>query len=67
MDITYLKANEIAKKCQHQQNLFCLVRHTYRDCDRPMCCGFCNTVDCCEDVCELIIGGHNEQSRDKQS
>lgn len=54
MEITYLQANEIAKECEYQQNIICLKRFEYRDCDRPMCCGFCNTVDTCESVCKII-------------
>ena len=67
MNITHLAAKEIAKKCEHQENLFCRKRYEYRDCDRPMCCGFCNTVDICEDICSLILIKFLEQTNEKDN
>lgn len=54
ISITYAQANKIAEKCENNENLICKVRDKYRDCDRPLCCGFCPTVDNCENVCKII-------------
>lgn len=54
-ELTYTLANKIAGKCRYLEHMACTVRNKYRDCDRPLCCGFCPTVDDCGDVCALII------------
>lgn len=53
--ITYTEANSIAQNCEEQESFICKARDTYRDCDRPLCCGFCPTVDYCESVCSKLL------------
>lgn len=53
--ITYSEANKIAEKCQHLKCFKCQLRDRYRYCDRPLCCGYCPSVDYCESVCSRII------------
>ncbi len=55
MDITYLNANKFAKACKLQENFACKERKNYRVCDRALCCGFCNLVDICSNICQCII------------
>gem|GEM_PF-4681213 len=55
MDITYLNANKFAKRCKLQENFACKEGNTYRICDRVLCCGFCNLVDICSNICQCII------------
>lgn len=55
MELSYSEANRIAKMCLHLEGMACRARDSYRDCDRPLCCGFCPIVDDCEGTCNLII------------
>jgi hypothetical protein len=52
--MTFTEANRIGEKCVHMEGFACKPRDEFRECDRPLCCGFCPIVDNCESVCSKL-------------
>lgn len=55
IQIDFKKINTIANECDLFEHKTCKERNKYRNCDRPLCCSFCPAVNCCENVCDIIL------------